>query len=529
MVFPFQQKFFLSATMTFLEPIFSGEAFMPHGHCYFWDPFILWSHAISDTIIAAAYFIIPFSLVEIVRKRNDFRYIWMVLLFALFILGCGATHVMDVVVIWEPFYYTDSIIRIITALASIGTAVMLIYITPRLILIPSAEKWKKMNEELRFLNESLEEKVRMRTAALAESAATFEFVTDTIPQLVWTAPPDGKLDYFNQNWFDYTALSYENSKGEGWKSAIHESERQRVNAAWEHAVAQGEKFEMEFRLKHGHNGSYRWHLVRALAMKDEQGNVSKWFGTATDVHEQKQKSEELKKVNEELDSFVYTASHDLKAPLTNLEGLIRITEEKNHDDQARETVFAMVRQQLSQLKLVIRDLGDIGRIEKEAMEDFELVSLPRLIKEFKDSNQQIIQETHTRISAHLDKEEIFFSINSLRSLIHNLLDNAIKYRKQGVAPYLEISTRIHDEYWELRVRDNGIGIAPEHHEKVFDMFRRYHRTSKGTGIGLYIVRRISEKYGGGATVESEADVGSTFIVSIPREAMGKKAQTKLVK
>lgn len=111
------------------------------------------------------------------------------MLFALFILGCGATHLMDVIVIWKPRYYIDSIAQIISAKVTICTTLMLIKITPRLILIPSAEKWQKMNEDLKQLNESLEIKVEARTAALAESAATFEFVTDTIPQLVWTAPP----------------------------------------------------------------------------------------------------------------------------------------------------------------------------------------------------------------------------------------------------------------------------------------------------------------------------------------------------
>ena len=505
-----------------IEASLSSDAFMPHGHCYFWDPFILWSHAISDGVIALAYFIIPFSLVEIVRRRNDFRYMWVVSLFALFILGCGTTHLMDVVVIWKPYYLLDSIVRIITALASIGTAIMLIIITPKLILIPSAEKWKKMNEELRFLNESLEEKVQQRTKALAESAASFEFVTDTIPQLVWTAPASGKLDYFNQNWFEYTQLNFSQSEDMGWLSAIHPDDQPRMREAWEFSVNNGQKFEMECRIRDGKTNSYRWHLLRALAMKDENQTVSKWFGTATDIHEQKQKTEELSKLNEELDSFVYTASHDLKAPLTNLEGLVNMLEDKNTPAMQTETLFPMVRKQLTQLKLVISDLGDIGRIEKEAMEEFTPVSLEEIINEFKNSNQVLINETNTRFHINLESDEVYFSVNSIRSLLHNLLENAIKYRKPDAAPYLEISTTHKQEFWELRVRDNGIGIPPEFHHKVFDMFRRYHRDSRGTGIGLYIVKRITEKYGGEVRVESEPDIGSTFIIRIPHESMRKK-------
>lgn len=508
--------------MTSIDTIISGEAFMPHGHCYFWDPFILWSHAISDGVIALAYFIIPFSLVEIVRRRNDFRYMWVVSLFALFILGCGTTHLMDVIVIWKPYYLIDSIVRIITALASIGTAVMLIVITPKLILIPSAEKWKKMNEDLRMLNESLEEKVQQRTKALAESAATFEFVTDTIPQLVWTAPASGRLDYFNQNWFEYTQLKFSQSKDLGWLSAIHEDDQQDVREAWEQSVREGQKFEMECRISDGKTSSYRWHLLRALAMKDENNEVSKWFGTATDIHEQKQKTEELSKLNEELDSFVYTASHDLKAPLTNLEGLVSMLQNKIADATRTDTLFPMIRQQLTQLKLVISDLGDIGRIEKEAKEDFIPVSLEEIINEFKNSNRVLINETGTRFRINLELDEVYFSVNSIRSLLYNLLENAIKYRKMDEAPQLEIATVSRRDFWELRVSDNGIGIPAEFHHKVFDMFRRYHRDSRGTGIGLYIVKRIAEKHGGKASVESEVGSGSTFVVRIPQVYMHNK-------
>jgi len=190
---------------------------------------------------------------------------------------------------------------------------MLIRIMPQIIKVPSTEKWKKMNDELCQFNESLEKKVEARTAALAENGATFKFMTDTIPQLVWTAPQDGKLDYFNRHWFQYSGLSYEKSCNTGWQRIIHPEDRQQVIDAWEKVVNSGQKFERECRLHGNKEGEYRWHLLRALAMKNQDGSVNKWFGTATDIHDQKIKTVELRKVNEELDNFVYTASHDLKA------------------------------------------------------------------------------------------------------------------------------------------------------------------------------------------------------------------------
>ena len=496
---------------------------MPHGHCYYWEPFILWSHAISDSVIALAYFAIPVSLFRIVRKQSEFKYIWIAILFALFILSCGITHLMDVVVIWKPYYFADSVIRIITAVVSISTAVVLIKITPQIIQIPSVERWKKMNHELKLLNERLEEKVMQRTQALTESAATFEFVTDTIPQMVWTAPANGQLDYFNQKWYNYTQLDYTASMGSGWLSVIHPDDQQGLRNLWYKSIQEGNKFQMECRIRNGNTEEYCWHLLRALAMTDEQQQVTKWFGTATDIDEQKRKTVELKKVNEELDNFVYTASHDLKAPLTNLEGLMSMLY-NNGDAANKAPTFDMVRQQLAQLRLVISDLGDIGRIEKEASEDFAKVSLRQVIEEFKSSNRQLIQSTSTKIHTDLDADELFFSIISLRSLVYNLLENGIKYRKPTLPPVLRVRAFLEGGHWILKVTDNGQGIPKKFHDRVFDMFKRYHRDSKGTGIGLYIVKRIAEKHEGQVRVESVPDEGSTFIVSIPEKHLKKKEQ-----
>ncbi len=127
---------------------------MPHGHCYFWEPYILWSHALSDSIIALAYLSIPLSLWHIVNKRKDVEFGWIALLFAVFIFGCGITHVFDVVTIWNPVYKLDSLARIITALASLGTALVLIKITPRLLL-PTTSQWQKVNEDLTLANTQL--------------------------------------------------------------------------------------------------------------------------------------------------------------------------------------------------------------------------------------------------------------------------------------------------------------------------------------------------------------------------------------
>ena len=119
-----------------MEFFIQNTHYLPHGHCYYWEPYLLWSHAIADAIIAIAYIFIPVLLLNIYRQRQDFRYNWIVVLFAIFILGCGITHIFDVINLWNPFYYIDSAFRILTALASLGTALAFMGISKALLHIP---------------------------------------------------------------------------------------------------------------------------------------------------------------------------------------------------------------------------------------------------------------------------------------------------------------------------------------------------------------------------------------------------------
>lgn len=373
---------------------------MPHGHCYLWKPSLLWSYAISDGVIALAYLVIPLSLVRIVRRRKDFTYMWMVTLFAVFILGCGTTHVFDVINIWKPFYNIDAGVRIITALASIGTAMMLLVITPRLILIPSARQWKEINEELRSLNENLEQKVQERTAKLAQSMARIEL-----------------------------------------------------------------------------------------------------------------QNEDLKRVNEELDNFLYTAAHDLKSPISNLEGLVQMMHKKSSDRSGNTpSLFDMMSRQVEKLRDVIHDLSEVGRIQRETEENFEVVDIMSVYQEFEVSHREDIRQANAEIYTDFEQSEVYFSEKMFTNLLHNLLDNALKYRADDRRPVIHLKTYQENEYLVVEVKDNGIGIKSLHLPKIFGMFNRYQRDKEGTGIGLYIVKKIAEKYQGRVEVESQIDRGSTFKV-----------------
>jgi PAS domain S-box-containing protein len=501
-----------------MNPLFDTleSNFMPHGHCYYWEPYIMWSHAISDSIIALAYLTIPLSLIKIVRSRreDDFAYMWMLILFAVFILGCGATHIMDVVNIWEPWYLTDSAIRIITALASIGTAILLVRITPQLIMLPSGRRWKEINEELKALNEQLEQKVRTRTEELEKLAAHYKFMSDAIPQIVWSAKPDGRTDYLNKTWYTFTGQDERQTDTNDWRSLIHPDDLAAASDTWKESIEKEVPFEAKMRIA-GKSGDYCWFLSRALPMLNTEGHVEKWFGTSTNINDQIVKNQELERTNEELDNFVYTASHDLKTPILNIEGLLQLFKLKvpAGDNKDIQSIYSRIDKSVNQLKETIHDLADISRIQREAAKESHWINLPELIEEFKVNHQLLYESTEATLEADLEEEEICcISRKHMRSLLDNLLSNALKYRHSSRTPHVQIKAELEDHYYKISIHDNGIGIAPEHQPRVFDMFKRFHSHTQGTGVGLYIVKKIIEKYDGRIAVQSAPEIGSTFTV-----------------
>lgn len=155
----------------FFKNLFSTQTFMPHGHCYLWRPEILWLHVISDAIIAVAYLSIPFALVYLVRKRKDLAFNWVFIMFSIFILACGTTHLVSIWTVWEPVYRLDGLIKAATALASIGTAVALWPLIPRVLVLPSPAQLEEANMGLHL---EIVERRRAEQALEAKNAALLE-------------------------------------------------------------------------------------------------------------------------------------------------------------------------------------------------------------------------------------------------------------------------------------------------------------------------------------------------------------------
>lgn len=166
--------------MEFLRHLFDSQYFMAHGYCYLWQPDILWMHTGADALIALSYFLIPIALVYLVAKRHDLAYKWMFLLFGLFIVSCGTTHVLSIVTVWEPVYRLEGLVKLVTAICSLPTAIALFALMPTVLHLPSPRQLREANEklaeeasqrrlseaEVRRINAELEERIADRTREL---------------------------------------------------------------------------------------------------------------------------------------------------------------------------------------------------------------------------------------------------------------------------------------------------------------------------------------------------------------------------
>ena len=162
--------------MKILDSLFSSGDFMPHGYCYLWKPGLVWLHVVSDALIALAYFSIPITLIYFIRKRRDLPFNWMFLCFGTFIMACGTTHAMEVWTLWHGTYWLSGAIKAVTAMASVPTAILLVYLVPRALALASPEAMKleiaerkRAQQALHEAKEELELKVRERTAELSKA------------------------------------------------------------------------------------------------------------------------------------------------------------------------------------------------------------------------------------------------------------------------------------------------------------------------------------------------------------------------
>nr|MBP6417650.1 PAS domain S-box protein [Chitinophagaceae bacterium] len=380
-----------------------------------------------------------------------------------------------------------------------------------------------------------------------ESEENFRQLAELLPQKIVQADASGTVSFYNQNWLSYSGLSPKGLKADGWKRIVHPDELEEITKRWLDSTQSGSNFEMELRLLNK-QGEYKWHLGRATAMKDDQGNITKWLGAATEIQKQveqrttlqsavynrtnelKQANEELVKMNKELEAFTYVSSHDLQEPLRKIQTFAsRILEKEyqNLSEKGKE-YFLRMQNAADRMQTLIVDLLAFSRLSM-AERKFEITDINTIIKEVQSELKESIAEKNATIEVQ-ETCNIKIIPFQFRQVMHNLIGNALKFSNPQIPPHVIIKSHLINSstagiaqlkpetaYAHIAVSDNGIGFEKEFAEKIFEVFQKLHGKEEyaGTGIGLAIVKKIIDSHNGIITATSMLNKGTTFDIYIP--------------
>jgi PAS domain S-box-containing protein len=382
--------------------------------------------------------------------------------------------------------------------------------------------------------------------ALKQSEEQLKQLSDFMPQIVWAADASGYHDFYNKRWYEFTGLSPQETKDTGWTKVLHPQDLDRTWQTWNRSLQTGALYEIEYRMRRV-DGEYRWLLARAMPLRDDSGNITRWFGTCTDIHDQKRAADilelkvaertkdlqeantYLKSMNDELRQFNYIASHDLQEPLRKIMIFADRIKMKDAANLSEASLDFLNRMAISSQRMsaLLKDLLDFSSINREDF--FSKVNLNIIIKEIETDLEVVI----TQKTAQIHKENLptLQAISlQMHQLFYNLITNALKFVPPERTPEIHIkSTTIaaheaqdwglpgHKEYVHLSVEDNGIGFEQEFADKIFVLFKRLHsqHTFSGTGVGLALCKKVVENHYGRIWAESDLGQGTTFHVILP--------------
>ena len=383
------------------------------------------------------------------------------------------------------------------------------------------QKEQEKQELIKQKNEELEEQVAMRTNYLAEKESNLRAILDNNDNSIWFVDDQYQLIDYNIKF----AESWKAFYGKDLKLGVSMLEQipvENLKAQWKiryDSVLEGKgaTYQDNFNVA-GRTKTYEINIFPIIQDEKVVG-VTVFTSDITDRIEAqtilKDQNEMLTKVNQELDRFVYSASHDLKAPLASILGLINIAKIEK-DDKGRQQYFEMMETSISRLDQFIKDIIDYSRnarIEVAA----DKIDIRNVIDGcFDDLKYAMVKD---KISPNIEissTADLYCDNTRLRMIIRNLISNALKYGspKEKNNP-LDITVDINKERLILNIKDYGPGIAKKYHDKLFDMFFRANEKAMGTGLGLYIVKETIQRLNGSIQLKSEKNKGAEFIIEIP--------------
>lgn len=441
-------------------------------------------------------------------------------------------------------------------------------VVPPIVTAKLERASRSVHELSSRMKEEAGERIRAEKA-LVETVARYRFLLDSLPQIVWTADPQGNLVYINQFWTDYSGLGNRETLAAGWGNSVHPDDRENSQERMAHSFATGEPLETQRRLR-SRQGVYRWHETRAVPRRGAAGQILEWIGTEADIDEQKRVEERLTEAHDELGirilertselayaneqlkaevaerrraetearrareiaeaanrsktEFLANISHEIRTPMNGIIGMTELALETDLSHQQRE-YLQLVSQSADSLLSLINDMLDFAKIEAGRM---ELASEPFMLR-------PMLQEAVKALAVRAGQKGIGLDLEidpgvpacivgdslRLRQILVNLMGNAVKFTERGgvtvhVSP---VSARGDNVDLLFEVRDTGIGIPEDKQNTIFDAFAQVDgsmtRRFGGTGLGLAIVTSLVQKMDGTVSVQSKLGEGSTFSFVLP--------------
>lgn len=496
--------------MSNLSDLLASPDLLAHGQCLLWRPELLWLHAISDSLIAMAYYSIPITLGYFLYKRRDMAFSWMFLLFGIFIFLCGTTHVVSIWTLWEPVYWLEGMIKVVTAGFSVATAILLVPLVPKAIALPNRAQLETVNAELR-------KEVFERTKSAAIVLSSQDAIVSADGNGIIISWNKGAQHIFGYEEAEVLGKPLQLLMPERYRDA-HRQGMERLLSTGESRVV-GKTVELHGLRKDG--GEFPLELSLSTWMI---GRRTFFSGIIRDTTERKQAEEDLRRlnarlvaVNEELEAFSYSVSHDLRAPLRHINGFTELlkTHAASRLDETGQLYMNTIMNSAKRMGDLIDDLLIFSRMGKAEMR-VETVDLAILV-------QEAMNGLHDEVAGR----EVSWQIGNLpavrgdatllRQVLVNLMANAVKYTRTRTRAEIEIGSRRDGQECVLFVRDNGVGFDMQYAGKLFGVFQRLHHSTEfeGTGVGLANVRRIIQRHGGRTWAEGRVDGGATFYFSLP--------------
>jgi signal transduction histidine kinase/DNA-binding response OmpR family regulator len=408
-----------------------------------------------------------------------------------------------------------------------------------ILKVKTFDKIYRQQNELKSIQSSLHKEIdrhKLTQEELVSRMQELHTVLESLPQIAFTLNDEGRIEYVNEKWFQYSASPEEYPE-------IHPEDRIPPEE-WKNHFSSGAEFNSELRIRNLATGQFRYHLMKIIpAAKDTE--VRRWIGTMTDIQQQKLanevleeqvqlrtkelklKNEELEVANQELQQFTWVVSHDLKEPLRKIQVFNNIIKEKyiGHNNEAEAFLEKTIRssERMSQL---IDDLMSYSRLPMESL--FREADLEQLVNEVVMDFDSLIAEKNAVVTVeNLPVVECIPSL--LRQMFQNLVSNALKFSQQDVPPRIRISAeRVEKKeigakpaaggaFCRITVQDNGIGFNEKYLDRIFVIFQRLNTRAsyEGTGIGLAITKKIVDRHNGIITARSNEENGACFIIILP--------------